>query len=350
MKLVEDKWTENLYNLQYGDGYDIRVHAAQVALSILARRTNLLGNINFSTVRFGYYDTNTESAIEAFQKATGIYVTKKLDRITYEKLFDVLRGRLNVTILEVGENQLRVSEITKDIADLLPDFNYPNNNENNDDTLFGDENSNLDFSDDMFGQSDEINWGDLDIGEYNPNGNYNSNDFLDDYWKHIKEDDADDTFTIFTPDFPDFGGGGGSPFRPGGNGEDYTDINGYPSTGNENHDFIDNLLSNSIYKGNFDYEKPISWMSKSEMNINVNGFRYDNSDKYGTFFDSRNSSETRNSGYDITIVYGANSQLAKKIVDIRPRSKSQQIDSSGEAIYDVIEFIAKDVIETDNRR
>lgn len=347
MKLIEDRWTENLGNLQYEDGYDIRLHAAQVALGILARRTNLIGAVNFSTVRFGYYDVNTEGALEAFQRAINIHVTRKLDRITYEKLFEVLRGRLNVVILEVGTNQLKISEITKDISDLLPDFNYPNNNDNEDSWLGDNDNSN---TEEGFDNIPDIDWGDSDGDYYDPNNGDDPKDFSDDFWDSIKDgENPDDIFTVRTPDFG--GGDYGPPFINRGHGEDYTDTNGYPSSGGiENNDFIDNLLSNSIYKGNFDYEKPVSWMSKSDMSINVDGFKYDSSDKHGTFFNSKNSSETRRSGYDITIVYGANSQLAKKLVDVRQRSRSQQIDASGEAIYDVIEFIANDVIETDNRK
>lgn len=347
MKLVEDRWSENLNNLHYGDGYDIRIHAAQVALSLISRRTDVVGKeVNFSTVRFGYYDLNTEKAIEAFQRATGLYITRKLDKITYEKLFEVLRNRLNVTILEVGKNKLKVCEINKEISDMLPEHNYPNNDENGNNTLFENENFNPNPYEDEFDHMEGIDWGDFEIGDYEADGGYNPPNFLDNFWKSIK-DGTDDVFSILTPDL----GRGGSPtLNIRGSGESYVNTNGIPGTGDGSNDFIDNLLANSIYQGNFDYEKPLSWVSNSEMNINVNGFKYDNSDKYGTFFDGKNTSDTRKSAYDITIVYGTNSQLAKKLIDVRPRAKSQQIDASGEAIYEVIEFIAKDVVETDNRK
>jgi hypothetical protein len=65
------------------------------------------------------------------------------------------------------------------------------------------------------------------------------------------------------------------------------------------------------------------------------------------YFDSRVSSANfmRKTDFDITIRYGANEQLEKTIKRVKLRSVSQEIDASGNPVFDVFEFIAQDLID-----
>lgn len=341
ISLIENRWDESLNHLSYGDGYDIRVHGVQVALSVLARRSRLLGHklkdINFTASRFGSYDVKTEDAIKLYQIATGIPDDGILNRLTFEGIFLSLRNELGVTVVEVETNKLRICEITKELIDEFPNLEDTDMGDGIDDDGLLDDDSigNNDGSDSIL----DDGLGGISVGEY---PNYNSKGdywFPDSFWHNMTGyGKGEDMFALFTPKFPNFGG------------EDYTPGRGYSKTGDHSNDFINDLLANSIYEGNFDYSKPLSWVSNSQMNINVDGFRYETSSKYDTFFSKKNTGETRGSDFEITIVYGANGQFAKKLINLIPRARSQQLDASGEALYDVIEFVAKDIIETDNSR
>lgn len=366
MILVEKNWDESLANVKYGEGYDIRLHAAQVALNVIDRRSQVTGarmnEINFSSVKFGYYDVHTEQALREFQLAVGIPTTGVLDKLTYQYLFMVLRRELNVVIVETKNKTLKIYEITKDMEGLLPEYDFGTNESDDDFNGSGEDEGSSWLPN--FG----FNWG--DDGGYNddPYKDLNYKDwntsYMDGFWDSLK-DKVDDFFGIGTGKTPDLGNGGMSwngnwntGSKPDGSWDGNWNTGGGPShpsvvppsNNGGGVTFVDGLLANSIYKGNFDYSKPVSWVSKSQMDINVDGYQYENSEKYDTFFSAKNTSDTRKSNYDITIVYGPNGRFAKKIVDVRPRGKSQQVDASGEAIFEVIDFIAKDIIETDNIR
>lgn len=348
MILIEKRWDKSLLTLKYGDGYDVRVHGAQIALCLLARRSQTVGSninsANLSLIKFGFYDVETENAIGLFQDSVGLPKSKILDQITYTYLFDLIRTELNSIIVQVAEKRLQIQEVTSDMVDedyeidsnssLVVDDSYNN-------SIFGDSTSATagSYYDE---QSDEEREA-LDIRAID-------NDFFDKFWGAMSQN-YDSVFLSATNNTRSFGSGGS--FNLSGGSTD--SFNGrYKNTSSDSDDYgsnyIDSLLSNSIYSGNYDYTKPSSWVSNSSMSINVDGYSYESSEKHKTFFSSQNSSTTRKSNYDITVVYGANGQFAKKILGVVHRSRTQQVDSSGEAIFDVIEFIAKDIIETDNTR
>lgn len=110
-------------------------------------------------------------------------------------------------------------------------------------------------------------------------------------------------------------------------------------------DFI-YILGNELSNVNLQTEYDKSWTSNSVFPIRtVKDLSFEESEKHNPFFKKDDSDITRKSGYDITIVYGPNKQHYRKLCDVIPRSKSQEVNSSGEAIYDIIEFIARDVVE-----
>lgn len=338
---IEKRWDESLLRLNYGDGYDIRIHAVQVALCLLSRRSQLsqLRDLNSSLVRFGYYDVETENSISSYQYAVGLPTSKKLDKVTYESLFEIIRKELNSIIVQVAEDKLKIQEITKDMLDDEYDSN-------NDDAIL---NSDSEYDTNNFPSSDDLYYQDNQVGSNSNNINDNK-EFIDNFWNSMSGE-YDSIFLSTTVSDKSFGSGGRLNLNGGRTYITSGELTkSYNETSNLESSYIDTLLSNSIYSGNFDYVKPSMWVSNSSMNINVSGYTYENSEKHKTFFSENNSDTTRKSNYDITIVYGANGQFAKKLLGVVHRAKTQQVDASGEAIFDIIEFIAKDIVETTNTR
>ena len=71
-----------------------------------------------------------------------------------------------------------------------------------------------------------------------------------------------------------------------------------------------------------------------------------NSPHFNSFFHEDNLKTYRRNHQDIKIVLG-NNTVVKTIKDVIMRSVSVEVDTSGNPIYEVYEFIAKDVIESD---
>ena len=67
---------------------------------------------------------------------------------------------------------------------------------------------------------------------------------------------------------------------------------------------------------------------------------------YGSFFDDDNYKTHRRNGKDIKIVFGNNS-ITKTIKNVFMRSVTVEVDTSGNPISEVYEFIAQDVTESD---
>lgn len=369
MMLVEKMWSEDLLDVIFNSGYDIRIHAIQTALSLILRRSSNLsqrmGGVDFSPRVFGIYDSETEDCIKSYQKAVGLSETGKLDPQTYMSIFLNLRKELNSTIIKDGPRSIKICDVGSikgideyDEDDI--DINFVNKIE---DTFEGGvENVNTEdiIKDALMLSNPAI----FDSGKLYSKIKDTLNEYINDKFSdtnggkiygdspNFSEGTVNERYA--SPSFskrilsghayntPSFGHGG---YREGIDSPSYTNV-----TNDNDNDYIGNLLSNSIYEGNFDYSRPIVWNSNSSMNIDVGGFVYDKSSKYETFFSEKNTSPTRRSEYDITIVYGTNGQFAKQLLSVRPRAKSQQLDASGEAIYDVIEFIAKDIVETNNIR
>ena len=67
---------------------------------------------------------------------------------------------------------------------------------------------------------------------------------------------------------------------------------------------------------------------------------------YSSYFKPSNEKTFRKSRGDIKIVFGDNT-LTKSVHDVFIRSQSVEVDTSGNPIYEVYEFIARDVTESD---
>lgn len=67
---------------------------------------------------------------------------------------------------------------------------------------------------------------------------------------------------------------------------------------------------------------------------------------YSSFFDDDNYKMHRRNKKDIKIVFGNNS-ITKTIKDVYMRSVSVEVDTSGNPISETYEFIARDVVESD---
>ncbi|MCC0638961.1 MULTISPECIES: hypothetical protein [unclassified Clostridioides] len=86
-----------------------------------------------------------------------------------------------------------------------------------------------------------------------------------------------------------------------------------------------------------------------DYNYKENKLKYDleNSD-YQPFFNPNNINTLRKNNFSISLIYGDKKEKYRKIIGVSPVSVSQEIDTTGNPIYDIYEFIAKDVIETNN--
>jgi hypothetical protein len=67
---------------------------------------------------------------------------------------------------------------------------------------------------------------------------------------------------------------------------------------------------------------------------------------YNSFFDNDNFKMHRRNHKDIKIVFG-NKSITKTIKDVFMRSVSVEVDTSGNPVSEIYEFIARDVIESD---
>ncbi|MCC0672717.1 MULTISPECIES: peptidoglycan-binding domain-containing protein [unclassified Clostridioides] len=86
-----------------------------------------------------------------------------------------------------------------------------------------------------------------------------------------------------------------------------------------------------------------------DYNYKENKLKYDleNSD-YQPSFNPNNINTLRKNNFSISLIYGDKKEKYRKIIGVSPVSVSQEIDTTGNPIYDIYEFIAKDVIETNN--
>ena len=67
---------------------------------------------------------------------------------------------------------------------------------------------------------------------------------------------------------------------------------------------------------------------------------------YDSFFDNTRDKMHRRNHKDIRIVFG-NSTITKRIVDVFMRSVSVEVDTSGNPISEIYEFVARDIVESD---
>lgn len=79
---------------------------------------------------------------------------------------------------------------------------------------------------------------------------------------------------------------------------------------------------------------------------NVTEEKISESPHYNSFFDNENYKVHRRNHKDIKIVFG-NKSITKTIKDVFMRSVSVEVDTSGNPISEVYEFVARDIKESD---
>lgn len=349
--LISEKYSDSLSRINYTSEYDIRVHAVQSIILILY--SDYLTDLNLNEINFGYYCYVTECLIKEFQNINGLNVTGTLDEVTWNEIHDKFKILKKSAIIQTGPKRITVINIDSLLSDYIVKDNI-----NNDNSL-----------------SEYIEGGGLSyntsIGYENLDGGINFIEYLKAY--EIYGQDTSLSNLAYT----DLNGGkyfdelaynyivsGGSVYNNvsfgyniGNGGESWHDKYLTPlkynvsGSSNRDYDYIYNLLSNTIYEGNVDLS-PIN-VSYSSNDIGKFAGKYGTSNN-DTFFSnsgykdpyfSNNVGTLRKSRFDIEIVYGAKGSKSRKILDVIPMSISQEVDASGEPIYDVYEFIARDVVD-----
>lgn len=380
MDYIKEKYESYLRNIKYGDGYDIKIHAIQVALSILGYLN--IDGVNKNDIYYGYYCVNTETMLKQFQIDAKINITSLVDRVTWNALFDELVKMKSCTIVQLGDRNLSIIGVDSLIEDSLSnkhyDASYSNHGPN-----FG--YLGLNYPTNELSVSPNGNHIEYDIREVGANSNrlsypvgsnFNSNDYLLNY-NIRKNNPLIDDISQFLPKgfdtsifYGNYNTNGAKHFDElvydyiVGGGKTYTDLNysynisggeswnvGYsnyinvPANLNRDYDHMYNLLANSIYNGNID-TSPL-WVSRTDNNVGKYTGKYSKSSNL-PYFNPDNIDELRKSEFDITIVYGAKGYKSRKILNVKPISIAQEVDASGEPVYDIYEFIAKDIIEGNN--
>ena len=66
------------------------------------------------------------------------------------------------------------------------------------------------------------------------------------------------------------------------------------------------------------------------------------------FFNDQSAKQLRKSNIDIQISFGANNSMNRTLKNVFMRSVGQQIGANGEPIYDLYEFVARDLVDSEN--
>lgn len=355
---IAEQYKNYLKTVVYGNGYDVRMHGFQTALSVLGYIAK--EDVNKNNIQYGYHCVDTENMIKNYQKERGLIVDGIVDEETWDYVFFDLINKHKVTVVQTGERQVSLYDIDKLIESggengggTLGDSNGvvdPNGGDNDSDGII-----NLPEYD------NDLLYPDSNDGFNTNGGGYPGTGFptLDGMLDYITGGGDTSSFDEI------FNTNGGASFDElvynyivnGGevyNGLTYNyNLDGghswhddrldYVTSGssNKDYDYIYNLLANSVYEGALRSE-PL-WTSTSDTDVGKYGGGFDPVTQR-PFFSPGNLDKLRRSKFDMTIVYGAKGENARKIVEVTPISVTQEFDASGEPIYDIYEFIAKDVV------
>ena len=363
---IAEHYDETLKKLSYSKIYNIKVHAVQTALSILDY-ANITESVNINTMRYGYYDVNTERMITQFQKDNNLHADGILDNDTWDMIFNKLAEKKELIIVQTGEKEITPVDMDNYIAflnqealthpnlnsekTLQNDKKYPNSNSGKSFATEGGAKFDNDLGVDLDGEKTYPN---LDVvgpnfGDYTWDIGYGENSNKTNTWFGGHNLNGSEIFDNLVYNYIVAGGKyyNGVSYSYNLNGrnewnEEYITPN-YVGESDKDYDFVYNLLSNSIYK-NWSYDNnPIKSNKSTEDDIGVYGGSFETSNNK-PFFNPSNIDQLRKSKFDITVVYGAKGENARKIKDVTPISVSQQMDASGEPLYDIYEFIARDVV------
>ncbi len=365
---VADNYTPTYMNINYGDGYLIGIHAVQTALNM--QGYGKTESVNLNSIYYGYYNVDTERMIKQFQKDNNINITEKLDKKTWDAIFDNLLKKQGCIIVKTGEKQITIVDIDTYIESL------EDKAKNGPDTGIGDEpGEDREYPDTGSGKSyptQDGRKGASDILNESPTGQrtHPNLDVLnpgmtDNIWydaiaasnngktnSFIGNHNVDGSamFDDLVYNYVTRGGTyyNGVSYKYNLDGEsqfdnDYRKIN--LGQTEKDYDFVSNLLANSIYGdayGEGSYFLPIKESKSTIDGLGYYGGSYEGSTNR-PFFNPANIDTLRKSRFDITIVYGAKGEQARKIRRVTPISVTQEMNASGEPIFDVYEFIARDV-------
>lgn len=110
---------------------------------------------------------------------------------------------------------------------------------------------------------------------------------------------------------------------------------------------ITGILNTSTWQAMLYYSENMSDIIESDESDEEDLYNdQSSSPHFNSFFDEDNFKTHRKNKKDIKIVFGNNS-ISKTIKDVFMRSVSVEVDTSGNPISEIYEFIARDVIETD---
>ncbi len=107
------------------------------------------------------------------------------------------------------------------------------------------------------------------------------------------------------------------------------------------------ILNNATWQTMLAYATKYSdIINDTGVDENSTGYQVSESPHYNAFFDKNNVKTHRRNGKDIKIVFG-NDSVTKTLKNVFMRSVSVEVDTSGNPISEVYEFIAQDVKESD---
>lgn len=329
-----------LLNLKYGHGYDERIHAIQSALSIIGYHEEFQNGIEF-----GYYTPKFEEIIQSFKYKYSIGTSGNLDIITWavivEKLIKewkctiyVVDGKVVLSKLDEALEKERLDKIIDMIfgsdSSNMPsyDVDYGNSGSSNSNNNGNNGSSNggiaggeawpgvdLDYSGNAWDSNNSNNSNINNNLGYNINGEYTSiNKIINANYPYTPEE-------VQGPHRPDTGTAHGS---------------------ERNYKYISLMLTNTMTDDQL--EKHYTW--KSEPTPETIGLFGGAFDKVANlpFFHPARIGALRKSLFDITIVYGSDGAMARKIIGVTPISVATEVNASGDPVYDVYEFIAQDIV------
>jgi hypothetical protein len=368
---MADKYEPYLNNMKYGDSYNMKVHSAQTALNILGYGET--ENVNLNTMRYGYYDVNTDNMVSQFQKEHNLTITGQLDERTWDGIFASLLDQKNCVVAQTATSQISIIDIDTYIESLnnnnkqyigLDNSQTLGSGSNYDNT--GSSKSNSAFSYPPFDNdllADDVKeYVHNNLDTLNPGFSktyfdtaYNENGERTDKWAGAYQLYGSEVWDNLVYNYIVNGGTyyNGMSYSYNLNGPNYwnetvtTPV--YNGTSDKDYDFIYNLLANSLVSPGIGYDGEPLRTSKSATNTlkDYDG-SYDNSTN-APFFSPSNIKQLRRSRFDLTIVYGAKGETARKLLDLTPIAVTQEMNASGEPIYDVYEFVARDVVYSNNQ-
>lgn len=348
---IINSWTRDLYEITlstYTLNYDYRIHAVQSALIMLFQNEydlkKELGStfIKYESIQFGFHASETDRLCKVFQRK---YITQSAyTEEFFKRVFNQLFSIMGVAYYYSPQDQrIFIAKVIDRNADgkiTMDDLTY------DDFSVFSIINS----------QEDLVESDPLDSFSYESYGDgyYNMLNLLNyEYPRNINHFEIDyDTIKVSETYRNTFSNSSNVEFDSlFSQGELQVANNSY--IGNNSYSFYKgnvmeskSRLANEIYTSENifqDFEE--FWVSTSIPTINNYEFGYEASDKYSNFFKSGAYATHRRTKFDITIVYGQENTKSIKILEVTPRSVTQEVSPNGDAIYNVVEFVAKDLVE-----